>query len=297
MTEAVGLRQRPIAATRCNESGHGAAACQCTSCGLAFCGRCMQAKVAGRTSAESCPKCRGFCRTLAAAGPSRPESPWAMVADAFVYPLRMQGVAIILIGAAFFGFIDLLSRGWRQGIFFTVFGAGYLSAYLFKIVCTSAAGERELPGWPDFTDLWDSVVIPFLQMAAPWVACLVPAALPFLFLGWTPNALALALVIAGAMSFYLPMAILAIAVNGSVGAMHPGVVLPAIRAVFGPYFIVWVLFAAIGALSVTLQVFVARAVPFAGLAINAVVSLFLLIVEMRLLGLLYFLHAERMKLV
>jgi hypothetical protein len=257
----------------------------------------MSARVEGRAHAESCPECRGFCQPTVAPGPAQPEGFSALLADAFAYPFRGSGVSLLLVGGAFFGFIDLLSRSWRKGIFFLIFGLGYLSAFLFKIVATSAAGERELPGWPEFTDLWDSVGLPFLQMAAPWVACLAPAALPFIFLGWTPTALAAALAIAGVLSFYLPMAVLAIAVNDSVGAMHPGVVLPAIRAVFGPYFVIWVLFAAIGFLSGVVQAFVADRVPFVGFAINAVVSLYFLVVEMRLLGQLYFTNQERMNLV
>jgi hypothetical protein len=257
----------------------------------------MSAKVEGRTQAESCPACRGYCAAIGGPAPPRAEGFGELITDAFAYPFRGSGISLLIVGGAFFGFIDLLSRSWRRGLFFLIFGLGYLSAFLFRIVASSAAGEREPPGWPEFTDLWESVAIPFLQMAAPWVACLAPAALPFFFLGWTPAGLGVALAVAGVMSLYLPMAILAIAVNDSVGAMHPGNVLPAIRAVPGPYLVIWGLFAAVGALSGTLQALVAGSVPFVGFAVNAVVSLYFLMVEMRLLGLLYCRYAERMQLV
>jgi len=220
-----------------------------------------------------------------------------LISDAFTYPLRGHGVGLILLFAAFFGFVDLLSRSWRNGLFFSIFGAGYLSAFLFQIVAASATGKRELPAWPEFTDIWDSIAIPFFQMAAPWVVCLAPAALPFAFLGLTPGSLTAAVIVAIVTSFYLPMAILSIALNSSVAAMHPAVVFPAIKAVLGPYLVVWGMLTLVGAISMVIQILVARTIPFVGFAINAVVSLFLLSVEMRLLGLVYFAYPDRLKLV
>jgi hypothetical protein len=55
--------------------------------------------------------------------------------------------------------------------------------------------------------------------------------------------------------------------------------------------------ALVGATSTTLQMWIAAAIPFLGFAINAVVSLFLLSVAMRLLGLVYFTYSDRLELV
>ena len=250
-----------------------------------------------RAHAESCPNCRGFCRSLVISGPPRPRSMAEMVSDAVAYPLRGPGIGLIVLGAGFFVFIDMLSRSWRYGLFFSIFGAGYLGAYMLEIVNGGANGKKEPQGWPEFTNVWDSVTIPFFQMAVTWGVCIAPAALPFLLSGITPGSVFAASAIVLVTSLYLPMAILALALNNSVAAISPAVVLPAILAVRWQYLAVWGLLAAGGTLSALFQVHVAAAIPILGFAANALVSLYLLSVEMRLLGLLYLANSERLKLI
>jgi hypothetical protein len=134
-------------------------------------------------------------------------------------------------------------------------------------------------------------------MAAPSLACLVPAVIPILILGWNREAFTVACVVAGAASFYVPMAVLAIALNNSITAMHPAVVLPAIKAVPGPYLVIWLVVAGLEALSCGILFLITRNIPLVGFALHSMIAFFLLTVEMRLLGLLHLRYAERLRLV
>ena len=285
------------AGPRCHVHAAQPAVRQCTNCGQAFCEACMRERTEARAHAESCPSCRGFCRSLEASGPQRPRSMAEMVSDAIAYPLRGSGFGLILLGAVFFVLIDMLSRSWRYGLFFSIFGAGYLSAYMLETVNGGANGKKEPQDWPEFANVWDSVALPFLQMATVWLVCLAPAALPFLVSGITQGSVFAASAIAIVTSLYVPMAILALALNNSVAAIGPSVVVPAILAVPWQYLAVWGVLAAAGALSALFQAFVASAIPILGLAVNTLVSLYLLSVEMRLVGLLYLVNSKRLKLV
>ena len=98
-------------------------------------------------------------------------------------------------------------------------------------------------------------------------------------------------------SFYLPMAILAIAVNNAVAGMHPANVLPAIGAVFIRYAAIWLVIGALGTGSQLLYFLVLDELPFVGIALNMWATIYLVAVEMRLLGVLYQTSEGKLKLV
>jgi hypothetical protein len=222
-----------------------------------------------------------------------------MLRDAAAYPLRGHGPVIIILGAIFLAFIHLLSCSFRMrtAIFFAVFGAGYLAAYMFHIVEASANGKRKLPEWPEFSNFWDSICVPFFQMLCPIVLCGLPGCVPVLILGWNERSFAMGIAIAIVCSFYVPMAILAIAVNNALAGMHPANVLPGIRAVFPRYAGIWLVIGALGTASEVLYFTVLDAIPFVGIAVNRWVIIFLGAMEMRLLGVLYHQSGGKLKLV
>jgi hypothetical protein len=290
----------PKTAPACQRHHDRPAQWKCDSCQRLHCDECLKAEVPGRIQKDSCPECRGYCRSLRSkVAKDAPRSFPAMVQDAFAYPLRGHGSVILILGGLFLALIDILSRSWRMrsGIFFAVFGAGYLAAYMFHIVEASAMGKRKLPEWPEFSNFWDSICIPFFQMALPTIACCLPACVPIILFGWNEQAFAMAVAIAIVCSFYLPMAILAIAVNNSVAGMHLGIVFPAIWAVFLRYAAIWLTISAVGAVSQIVYHLVLEEVPLLGLAMNMWVSLYLIAAEMRLIGILYYTSEGKLKLV
>ena len=222
-----------------------------------------------------------------------------MLRDATAYPLRGHGLVLILLGGLFLAFLDLLSRSFRMrtALFFAIFGAGYLAAYMFHIVEASANGKRRLPDWPEFSNFWDSICIPFFQVLLPIAVCALPGCAPILLLGWNEQAFAMGVAIAIVCSFYLPMAILSIAVNNAVAGMHPANVLPAIFAVFPRYAAIWLVLAAMGTASELLYFLVLDGIPFIGIALNMWATIYLVAVEMRLLGVLYQTSEGKLKLV
>jgi len=165
---------------------------------------------------------------------------WADLPRAFVYPLTTKGIGL-LVGAGLV--FALLSPGRIHplsilGLFLTVIfiaAYGYLSAALLKIIQSSAGGDREMPDWPDLTDILDDVVKPFLRVAAAFLAAFAPLLIHYwlrghdtMMRGWLSW-----LLMAGG-TVYLPMALLAVAVYQSAAAVSPHVVVPAIRRVAAP---------------------------------------------------------------
>jgi len=98
---------------------------------------------------------------------------------------------------------------------------------------------------------------------------------------------------AGLGAFYLPMALLAVAVTDNFLALSPHVVVPSIIRVFLPYFITFLLLALLvtvrmaGGTAAALVTIEQAALKLTVTVVMGFVSLYLLTVEMRLLGLLF----------
>src|SRR4029453_11738014 len=143
----------PARTAACRKHPEKVAWWSCDECGKVHCDECLKAHVPGRIRTESCPECKGYLRKVQA--PSVDDPPAGlpgMLRDAAAYPLRGHGLVLILLGGIFLAFIDLLSRSFRMrtALFFAIFGAGYLAAYMLHIVEASANGKKQLPDWPEF---------------------------------------------------------------------------------------------------------------------------------------------------
>ena len=290
----------PLRTAACRKHPEKIAWWRCDECGTVHCDECLKAHVPGRIRTESCPGCKGYLRKAQAPSADDPPAGLAgMLCDAAAYPFRGHGFVLILLGGVFLAFIDLLSRSFRMrtALFFAIFGAGYLAAYMLHIVEQSANGKRKLPDWPEFSNIWDSICVPFFQILLPIALCALPGCVPILLLGWNEQAFAMGVAIDIVCSFYLPMAILAIAVNNAVAGMHPATVLPAIGAVFIRYAVIWLVLGALGTASQLLYFLILDEIPFIGIALNMWATIYLVAVEMRLLGVLYHTSEGKLKLV
>jgi MFS family permease len=58
-----------------------------------------------------------------------------------------------------------------------LFIGGYFTAYMFKILNTSAIGKDEMPDWPDVSDFWGDIVGPYLSVLFTTLVCFAPAIL------------------------------------------------------------------------------------------------------------------------
>lgn len=224
----------------------------------------------------------------------RPAAPQGALAflrrlpGAFAYPFRGRGVLILALGTLFFAGATYLASFSIFGFVISFFLAGYLCCFMVKVVAASASGEDEPPEWPDFSSFMDDIIWPYVRMIAAVLCCFVPAVLPLLLLDG-PNALAVALALVGLGALLLPMAILSVSLFRTVGGLSPLVIGRGVLATWRCYLI------AVATMALLLAVVTAvLSIPAVGLVIGTFLSIWLSMVEMRILGLLYRTHADRL---
>lgn len=258
----------------------------CETCSGRYCEFCTARRQATGL-AHVCPACwvRGRLVETRPAGSASALA--GELSGAFSYPLAGGGWVALVAGAVLGG---VLSWFIAVGGFFMLFFAlafflamvGYVWVWLLRIVSATADGEDSLPDWPDFSGLGGMVVqaaVLFLLLAL----CGIPIALTWLAGAQSMPALLAALVV-GLSCF--PMGMLALAMSGSIRALNPLLVVPSIFKVGRGYLV------AIGALVVVMLVrlVVERAldgVPLVGGLLLGVASLYFLVVQARVVGLLY----------
>jgi hypothetical protein len=233
---------------------------------------------------------------------SRPRIP--SFASALTYPLLGWGSIVLGVGTFLVG---LLAFGlpFLYGYVITVLVYGYMCNYLFDVVLTTANGEDTPPGFPDFTSWWEDILQPILLVVSTTLICFAPSFLYFIWYlwhcwyeGWVPEpseptctvgVIGLALI----SSFYYPMALLAVVMFNARHAMDPRLVIPSIVRVLRPYLVVC------GFMVLTGLVRVGFGLAFHGNSLlvhftGVFLRLWAAMVSMRLLGLLYRAHKEKL---
>ena len=173
-----------------------------------------------------------------------------------------------------------------------VFVGGYLSSFMMKIISHTADGEIELPEWPDFTDWWDDIIVPMFQIVMVTIVSYLPLII-FVILGASSGIIfylvAFLLLILGIL--YQPMALVSISIFGSIKALNPLVLVPAILKVPLDYSI---------ACGVLLLLFIVKTIfhafimiPILGPFLDNFIMLYLLVVEARILGLIYYANKDK----
>jgi hypothetical protein len=191
---------------------------------------------------------------------------------------------------------------------------GYVFSYMQIILSSSALGDEEMPNWPEYDGWWDSAIGPYLRLLAIGLACIAPANLCLWYAGGTGRMLFFPLLIVGCL--YLPMALLAVAVDDSLLGLNPMLILPSIFRVPAAYLVTCLLFGMMvigfGAL-VQLADYLAQLLagppppfrlpvispgraqpPFLSQILATFLSLYFAVVVMRLLGLLYYTQKDRL---
>ena len=149
-----------------------------------------------------------------------------------------------------------------------------------------------MPDWPEFTD-FGSVASPFFQLLGTVIFSFSPAIALTIYaltateggpwLGWTTTAA----IIFGCL--YFPMAFLAVAMYDSVGAVNPLLIIPTILKIPLEYLVTVGLFAIILLVRWLGNKLLPGILPVPVLPslLSNLLGLYLLTVEMRILGLLY----------
>ena len=186
----------------------------------------------------------------------------------------------------------LTRRIFAGSVIFTfILGCGYLFAYLKKIIAYTAHGEEHMPDWPELTEWKDDIVSPMFQFLMICFFSFGPALLTWLVMDFwfEVDYPWLVWLVALAGCAYFPMAFLGVAMFDSLAAAHPLFVLGSITVVPREYSIAALVFAGILAfrwLSESLLAMLLR-IPLVPVLISDLLGICLLMVEARILGLLY----------
>ena len=232
----------------------------------------------------------------------QPRSFYARFPGAFAYPFKGMGWAAIVAGALFFWGLNFLRCVPFVGLLIGLFVAGYLAAFMIRIIDASAAGRDSPPDWPDLSSFWDDVLRPLLLLVATVAFSFLPLVIRLLVGVWNGGPSGggypkdeLFWICLGWGLLYLPMGLIAVALFDSVAALNPVVVVGGIVKTFPAYLLAAGLLFVCYWLNAWLQEAISDLVPVLGSLVATAVALYFLMVEMRLLGLLYNTHRHRLK--
>ena len=279
----------------------------CNQCRQYYCELCVNSHNVGGASHKFCRAC-GFECTPVQAPVVQSQTPkagfFSLAFGAFQYPLKGDGIVLLIAGTFFFSIIDAAKFFARfAGLFglvaimiLFILGTGYLTCYLRRIVTSSAMGEAKMPDWPDVSDLSSDILGPFFQLVGMTFVCFLPTIVVAIFVAKGHEEFAWVIIAAVVLGcIYYPMAFLAVAMLDTVFAVNPLVVVPTMFKVPLEYFMTLFLFGAAFLVTWIGDAFLPLVIPlrFVSAIISSFVGLYLLTVEMRVLGLLYFTNKHR----
>ncbi len=228
---------------------------------------------------------------IAAINPEVYEEPsfYRSLPRAFLYPFTKQGMLLLAMGAVFFLIMEVAARFaliFKITIF--IFTYGYLFAYMQRIVSASAQGENEIPDFPDVTEFWSDIFLPFLLFTGTFVVSFAPAIVVAIWMRESEMFLPAVMATIALGTIYFPMALLAVAVTDNFLALSPHVVVPSIVRVVLPYLLACVVLGVLATIRFGLAWLMEQLpVPIMPSIIEGFVSLYLLVIEMRILGLMF----------
>ena len=292
--------------TKCKFHSNAFAHFVCTGCRRPLCDLCVSTRATASGHQAFCKSC-GAVATPARMAIEAPEEKtfFRELPRAVAYPFRGNGVLIIIVATIIFAALGFISGG-ILGIIFMAMALGYFFSFAQNIINATAVEDDVLPDLPGLDDVWGS----FFKVLGVTLMSFGPAlALAFLVIAQEQSALGIALiptVILGCL--YFPMAFLAVAINDDVMACNPLVVVPSICKVPVEYVITVILVGGVfGVRWVGDAVSDALVGPalfttsmskmflfFALRAVWAFISIYLLTVTMRILGVLYVTKKHRL---
>jgi pSer/pThr/pTyr-binding forkhead associated (FHA) protein len=278
----------------------------CTRCGKKICAKCTKQQKIGMQIVDFCMGCGGQCKKLSQVkkesekAAAMPTSFGEAVKKSFKYPLRGNGIILLLIGTVHYALMDwFLGRPIRYLNFYMliakviafVLGYGYLFAYMQRIVTSSAAGDEDPPEWPEVSDIGQDIIAPFWQLVFAILFAFVPSWFVAGYLGPIPGQFVELL---GAI--YFPMALLAVAMSTSYTGFNPVFVASSIMKIPKPYFLTCIAFLALEFAWTHLRTSLYEEITIPVLPQLAYwfAYLYVLIVAMRILGMLYFLNRRQL---
>jgi hypothetical protein len=268
----------------------------CQKCDRGFCDLCIELSDIGGRSARTCRGCgQEVVPFQFRAAPAK--SFYAKLPGAFLYPFQGAGIIILVCATVVFSALNFISGG-LLGIFIKIALLGFVFLFMQNIILTTTSDEKDGLCFPDMSSLFGAAFqLVGTVIASFWLA--IGLTIAKFYNTDIPSEAILACVILGGV--YFPMALLAVAMKDSVLAANPLVVIPAMLKVPLQYSLTVVLTLGVfgirqlgnlvsgGAGMVALRTrnestFLVAISMWAGLAL---LSVYLLTVTMRILGLFY----------
>lgn len=292
----------------CANHAQRGAAFICRKCGGLFCGECVNEHVIAGRKLRFCRQCGDECTSLREPPPNakRTETFFQLLPRAFLYPFKRDGLILLISGTVFFGFLNAIVGGPHFGGFFVgayvlivqLFALGYLIAYMKAIVAVSAYGDENMPNYPDFSDFYDDILHPIMLMGGCLLLCFAPVLIymyyvDFTLPGWEQLGFA-ALILLGCAG--LPMSMLAAFLYETVYALNPLVLVVSVFRVPLEYLVACAVLGMLVGLRLmsTYITAAAHVIPVLPQMLDGFISLYLLSVEMRIIGLIF--HTKRKQL-
>lgn len=230
------------------------------------------------------------------------ESSLALFLGAFAYPIRGNGKTMLLIGSIFVALLriktPLLAGVYVTGAktIISAFAAAFTLSFMFKIIRTSAVGQSAVPDWPKVSGAGADISWPVpIMVKITLIAWGLPIALVvaglYFEMQWL-MLLAIPFAVLGA--FYLPMAIL----NGAMGGqeyLRPDKIVKDCLRIFRSYALALIALLIVG-VATTLGEIMAGwwGIPVISYFAGTLVSFYFTMVEMRILGLIYWTHGDKL---
>ena len=216
---------------------------------------------------------------------------WQELGMSFAYPFRGSGWIKMIIATVAFAVLDFAGR---FSFYVWILGTGYLFAFIQANITHSAEGEKELADWPDIGSWWDDILKPCLLYTLVSVCAFAPLLVyVFAFSGGEPNPLIIFGLGALGIAYY-PMAILATAMSDSFTGLNPLAVLPPIARMPLQYAAACGFFMLIAAVGTALKFLMDLIpIPFIGVLPAGFITLYMVTVGARILGILYGTQKEK----
>jgi hypothetical protein len=283
----------------------------CTGCQKPYCDLCVSTRTTASGSEMFCRSCGGVAaRVQVTIEMPEQRSFFKELPRAFAYPFRGRGVMILIVATIVIAALDFFRRmlgfvgffvGWSVGVVVI----GYLFAYAQNIINCSAVGEDRLPDLPAL----DEILGGFFSLVGVVLISFGPAiVVAYLAIAHEMPSAGIALIPAIVFGcLYFPMAFLAVAIKDTVMASNPLVVVPSILRVPLEYIITVLLIGGVFAIRWTGdavsgmmggEAFRTTSIGYMLLlfglrAFWAFISVYLLTVTMRVLGVLYLTKSDR----
>ncbi len=308
--EAAALADAPPVQRPCDKHPRKPAIYICQNCRSEFCPDCVRKRTISKGVRIYCPTCGGYCEDIGAyelkaadraVTRERSRNLFLCLHEVFGYPFRASGI-ILLVGGSLmiyvFKIVMFLAAhagpfGIGAMILFPVLFFGYFAAYLHKIVQASANGDSEMPDWPDLSSWWEDVGQPALHLLGVGLISFGPCLLYLISQGTESNPwIWLPLLLLGLV--YFPMACLSVAMFNSLLAANPLTVFVSMTRVLKNYYLASFIFWGAFIMSIVMEAVVAiipsslAPVRLAIVAVSVPISLYLYVIEARVLGLIYY---------